>query len=107
MTLKVLFTLRSFSKASPELLEVLKINRCEPIFQTNPDLKFKNDQALAKLIGDADGVIVGDYRLTDFVFPHCPWLKVASKHGVGVDGIEIAKAKEPRMRVTRAGGGKL
>jgi D-3-phosphoglycerate dehydrogenase len=102
MAFKVVITSRSFSKASPEPLEILRRNGCEPEYKTNPNIR--DDQALAQLIGDADAVIVGDDRVTELVYSGCPNLKVISKHGVGVDAIDIAKAREYGIKVTRAIG---
>jgi len=102
MAFKVIITSGSFSKASPEPLEILKRNSCESEYKTNPNIR--DDQALAQLIGDADAVIVGDDRVTELVHSGCPNLKVISKHGVGVDAIDIAKAREYGIKVTRAIG---
>ncbi len=49
---------------------------------------------------DADGAIVAFNPMTEAVFSSLPNLKVVSKHGVGVDNIDLAAAQRYGVRIT-------
>nr|WP_267135198.1 phosphoglycerate dehydrogenase [Halomonas dongshanensis] len=49
---------------------------------------------------DADGAIVAFNPMTEAVFSALPNLKVVTKHGVGVDNIDLAAAERHGVRVT-------
>jgi len=102
MSYKVVVTSRSFSKASPEPLEYLKAHGCEVEFRPNPAPQ--DEKKVAELLGDAEGAIVGDDIIGEYVLSHCPDLRVISKHGVGVDSIDLRAAKERGVKVTRVLG---
>ena len=47
-----------------------------------------SEEELLPLVGDVDGIICGDDRLTDLVLAAAPRLKVISKWGTGIDSID-------------------
>ena len=53
-----------------------------------------NEAELLKIIGDADGIICGDDRLTRKVLFAAKKLKVISKWGTGIDSIDRDAATE-------------
>lgn len=55
-------------------------------------------------VEDAEAVIVGLDVVTAEVFAACPSLRVVAKHGVGVDNIDCAAARESGVRVVNAPG---
>ena len=59
---------------------------------------------MIKSIPGMDAVIVGNDQITDKVLSVADKLKVISKHGVGVDNIDLAAAKEKGVIVTNTPG---
>jgi len=55
---------------------------------------------LIAIIGDYDGMIAGDDPLTAGVLAHAARLKIISKWGVGVDGIDLDAARKQGITVT-------
>ncbi|MFH1780850.1 MAG: phosphoglycerate dehydrogenase [Candidatus Nealsonbacteria bacterium] len=53
------------------------------------------EDELLKYIGDVDGILCGDDKITENVLAHAPKLKVISKWGTGIDSIDqLAAAKK-------------
>jgi D-3-phosphoglycerate dehydrogenase len=63
-----------------------------------------NEEKVAELIGDADAAIVGSDKIGQIVFDECKNLKVISKHGVGLDSIDLEGAKNKGIKVTNTPG---
>ncbi|KRM87421.1 d-isomer specific 2-hydroxyacid dehydrogenase, nad-binding [Lacticaseibacillus thailandensis DSM 22698 = JCM 13996] len=63
-----------------------------------------DENKIAKLIGDADAVIVGSDKVGQVVFDNCPNLKVVSKQGVGLNNVDLELAKERGIKVTNTPG---
>ncbi len=55
-------------------------------------------------VGDADALLVRITEVTRRLLANCPNLKLVSKHGVGVDNIDMDAAKELGVAVTIAPG---
>ena len=55
-------------------------------------------------VGDADALLVRITEVTRRLLTSCPNLKLVSKHGVGVDNIDMDAAKEAGVAVTIAPG---
>ena len=58
----------------------------------------------AEQVGDADALLVRITEVTRRLLTGCPNLKLVSKHGVGVDNIDMDAAKEAGVAVTIAPG---
>ncbi len=83
--------------SAPYLQPVLA--RFQPIFDANhiqcivpPVNERMSEEELLEYIGDADGIICGDDRLTQRVLQSAPRLKVISKWGTGIDSIDQVAA---------------
>jgi len=99
---KVVVLARSFARASSRPLEILRDAGIEVITKSNPEPE--NEHIVAELIDDAEAVIVGVDRVGMLVFSSCPRLRVVSKHGIGVDNIDLEAAKMNKVVVTNAPG---
>lgn len=99
---KVVVLARSFARASLEPLDVLYNANLKVEQKANPEPE--NEEVVAELIGDAEAVIVGVDRIGRIVFERCPNLKVVSKHGVGVDNIDLEAARVRGVVVANAPG---
>jgi len=94
---KIVILSRSFAKASDEPLDYLKrMNYTCVLARNNNPLDTK---WIAEQIGDADAVIVGSDVIDRYVMDNCPNLQVISKHGVGLDNIDLNLAKQRGIQV--------
>jgi D-3-phosphoglycerate dehydrogenase len=60
-----------------------------------------SEEELLAVIGDIDGIICGDDRITKRVLDAAPRLKVISKWGTGIDSIDSEEAKRRGISVYR------
>ena len=60
-----------------------------------------SEEELLECVGDIDGIICGDDRITGRVMDAAPRLKVISKWGTGIDSIDSAEAKRRGIPVYR------
>lgn len=93
---------RSFGRASSKPLEYLEQNGITVEIRRNNDVN--NEKKVAELIGDADAAIVGSDKIGDLVFEKCVNLKVISKHGVGLDSIDLEGAEKRGIAVLNTPG---
>ena len=63
-----------------------------------------SEDELIAMIGDYDGMIAGDDPLSDRVLAHASRLRIISKWGVGVDGIDLPSAERRGIKVTNTPG---
>lgn len=63
-----------------------------------------SEEELAATIGGYDGIIAGDDPLTAKVLAAASRLRIISKWGVGIDGIDLDAAREHGIRVTNTPG---
>ena len=97
----ILVASRSFGKNCPEVLDQMKAAGCTFLpakFDGTP-----TEEHLIAAIGDADVLISGTEPVTEKVLAAAQKLKVISKHGVGVDNIDLAAAKARGVQVAVAG----
>ncbi|NSW75575.1 MAG: phosphoglycerate dehydrogenase [Candidatus Atribacteria bacterium] len=99
---EVVVLARSFGRASSEPLEILEKAGLSVTFKSNPEPE--NESMVAELIGNAEAVIVGVDRIGEKVLSLCSHLKVISKHGIGVDNIDLEAARRRGVIVANAPG---
>ena len=63
-----------------------------------------SEDELIAMIGDYDGMIAGDDPLSARVLEHATELRIISKWGVGVDGIDLQAATRLGIKVTNTPG---
>jgi D-3-phosphoglycerate dehydrogenase len=69
-----------------------------------PTIERLEEQELLSLVGDVDGIICGDDRITSRVLDAAPRLRVISKWGTGIDSIDVASAKQRGIAVCNTPG---
>jgi D-3-phosphoglycerate dehydrogenase len=99
---KVLVTARSFRKMQGDHWRVLQDAGCE-IVTPEQDQPLKEAEMIS-LIGDMDAALVGNDAVTESVIAAAPHLKVVSKHGVGVDNVDVPAATRAGIIVTNTPG---
>ena len=102
MRYKVLSAARSFGKVSTKPVKYLESQGFEVVFTDLPKPLSEDD--LAGIIKGMDAVICGNDNVTKKVFQAADRLKVVSKHGVGVDRIDLEAAAECGVIVTNTPG---
>jgi len=99
---KVLVTARSFRKMQGDHWRVLQEAGCE-IVTPEQDQPLKEAEMIS-LISDVDAALVGNDAVTESVIAAAPNLKVVSKHGVGVDNVDVPAATRAGVIVTNTPG---
>lgn len=99
---KVLVTPRSFGKTDPKAYAMLADAGLEIV--RNETGSILNEDQLAELLTDCDGVIIGVDPLTARVLNAAPHLKAIAKYGVGLDNIELEVCKARGIQVSRTIG---
>ncbi len=99
---RVLVTARSFRKMQGDHWRVLQDAGYE-IVTPEQDQPLKEPEMLA-LVGDVDAILAGNDAVTERVIAAAPRLKVVSKHGVGVDNVDVAAATRAGVIVTNTPG---
>jgi len=95
--IKVAVLSRSFGKAGDDPFRMLDENGFKYTLTRN-NAPEDTDHTV-ELIGDADAVIVGSEKITSEVLEKCPQLKLISKHGVGLDAIDLAACEKKGVAV--------
>lgn len=98
---RVLIASRSFGKNCPEVLDAMKAAGC--VFLSQKFNGAPSEEELIAVIGEADVLISGTEPVTARVLAAAKKLKVISKHGVGVDNIDLAAATQRGIPVGVAG----
>jgi D-3-phosphoglycerate dehydrogenase len=99
---KVLVSARSFRKMQGEHWRVLQDAGYE-IVTPEQDQPLKEAEMIS-IIGDVDAALVGNDAVTERVIAAAPRLKVVSKHGVGVDNVDVPAATRAGVIVTNTPG---
>lgn len=100
---KVLVTATNYSRLCAEAKRLLEENGCEVI--ENKLGRPHTFEELAPLVTEIDGVVAGVDTWDEAVFRLAPKLKAIARFGVGVDNIDLAKAREYGVQVTNVPGG--
>lgn len=96
--MKLFVSTHPFSSTSPEPMRLLKYNE----FDVRLNL-FKHKistHELARSINDAEVLIAGTEKITEEVFRNARNLKLISRVGIGLDGIDFALCRKYGTRVT-------
>lgn len=99
---KTVILARSFARAAKDPLR--RLEDAGIMVEIKKNLDPENEMVVSDLIGDAEGVLVGMDRVGEVVLSRCPNLKVVSKHGVGVDNIDLKAAQKYGVVVANAPG---
>ena len=94
---KILVALSTFAKQGEEPLDILKTSGYE--FTVNPNGKRLTAEQLVEMGQDYDGVVAGLEPYTSDVLDKMPKLRCISRCGVGIDNIDLEKAKEKGIEV--------
>ncbi|MGE5506948.1 MAG: phosphoglycerate dehydrogenase [Chitinophagales bacterium] len=100
--MKVFVSATSFGQGCPEVFTRLAEAGCE--VSTNPYGRPLTESELIQALAGADGFIAGVDRITANVLAETPQLKVISRYGVGVDGVDLAAATAHRIVVANTPG---
>lgn len=100
---KILITASHYEELCQDAKRMLEAHGHELIINKS-DMPYYTYEQIAQVIGDVDGAVVGLDDWTEDIFKIAPKLKVIAKFGVGVDNIDIRKAKEYGIKVINAPG---
>ncbi|GAA3408969.1 phosphoglycerate dehydrogenase [Paenibacillus hodogayensis] len=100
---KVLVTATNYSALCADAKRLLEEGGCEIV--ENKLGRPHTFEELIPLVGDIDGVIAGVDTWNEDVFKLAPKLKAIARFGVGVDNIDLIKAREYGIQVTNVPGG--
>ncbi len=102
MSYQILVTSRSFGSTSPDPARILAKGGCSIV---KPPAGIELDEkGMIEALAGADGLIVGNEPVTAAVMAASPKLRVVSKHGIGVDNIDLSAARRQGIIVTNAPG---
>lgn len=101
--MKILVTPTSLQPGKNDrMLQYLQTFSTDLVF--NPYGRPLTGQELKKLLHDCDGYIAGVDQIDAEALSDCPKLKVISRYGVGVDGVDFATTQEKHITVTNTPG---
>ncbi len=95
--MKVFVSTHPFSSTSKEPMKLLQDNNFD--VKLNPFEHKMTSQELAKEIKDSEILIAGTEKITEEVFQNAPKLKLISRVGIGLDGIDFELCKKYGVRV--------
>jgi len=88
---RVLITCRQMQNCIEEFMPLLRQHDFELVL---PDIVQQlSEDELVEIIGDFDGMIAGDDPLSARVLEHARRMRVISKWGIGIDGIDVEAAR--------------
>jgi D-3-phosphoglycerate dehydrogenase / 2-oxoglutarate reductase len=99
---KILVTATNYSKYCEEGKQLLLDFGCE-IIENPYEYTYPRDE-LKKLVADVHGVVAGIDTWDEEIFRLAPKLQAIARFGVGVDNIDLNKARENDIVVTNAPG---
>jgi D-3-phosphoglycerate dehydrogenase len=98
---KVLVTSKSFGRAAPDAVELLKDNGIEIVWGSKASMTASE---IALEIAGVDALIVGNDTVDASVFSAADRLRLVHMHGTGLDAIDISAATENGILVANAPG---
>lgn len=102
MTTKIICTSPTFGQYSAKAVEMIENEGYELV--RIPAEEWKDPSKLINYAKDAQGWISGVSKCTREILESAPLLKVVTKHGTGVDSIDLNAAKEKNIVVANAPG---
>jgi D-3-phosphoglycerate dehydrogenase len=102
MSLKVVSTSPTFGYYATEPLEYLKTRGAQIVLA--PQGKKMSEEELIEFVRDYDAIIVGIEKITAPVIEASKKLKIITKHGAGVDNVDVKTASARGIVVTSAPG---
>ena len=96
--IKALITTVPFAEKNKLPLEMLKDANIE--YLINPYNKKLSESELSAIVGDFDIIIAGTEIISDQVMSRAPKLKLISRVGVGLDGVDLAAARRRNIDVS-------
>ena len=100
---KVLVTASHYKELCSESLALLAEQGHEVILNTS-DMPYYSFEELKKVVPDIDAAIIGMDQWNEAVFDLAKNLKIIARFGVGVDNIDLEKAKDHGIKVVNAIG---
>lgn len=100
MTKKILITPKSYYRIKDKMLPLLK----DYELKFNDTGKTFTEDQMKDLVQDVDGIIIGVDPITDDVIDNANNLKAISKYGVGMDNIDVDKAKNEGIKIRKTPG---
>ncbi len=95
--MKLFVSTHPFSSTSSLPMELIKDNNIE--LSVNEHGRKNSSQELAQDIKDAEVLVAGTEKITEEVLKNAPNLKLISRVGIGLDGIDFELCKEYDVRV--------
>lgn len=95
---RVLITTVPFADRNRLPLEQLEAAGIEYVI--NPLGRKLKEQELANLVGDFDAIVAGTEPITDYVMSRGPRLKLISRVGIGLDGVDLLAAERRGIKVS-------
>ena len=95
--MKVFVSTHPFSSTSPVPMQLVKDNGIE--LSVNEHGRKNTSEELAHDIKDAEVLVAGTEKITEEVFKNAPNLKLISRVGIGLDGIDFDLCKKYGVRV--------
>lgn len=99
--MRVFVTSKSFGRAAPDAIDLLKDNGVEVVFAAKRTLTAAE---IAAEIRGFDALIVGNDPIDDAVFAAADRLRLVHMHGTGLDAIDVASATKRGVLVANAPG---
>lgn len=93
---KILITSRSFGQVSEEPVKILKDAGFEVEIYNNE----YDETEFRRRLSSCDALIIGAHKLTEEAVKGAPDLKIVSKHGAGLDNIDLAVTEKYGIKVT-------
>lgn len=100
---KILVTVTNFNERCADAKQFMEKNGHEVIV-TDQKLRTLAPEQNRAIVGDIDAVISGMDNWNEQMFALAPKVKIIAKFGVGVDTIDLGKAKERGIKVINAAG---